>query len=612
MLVDRRYIHLLLLLAFQLVSTAEYYNGSRPYIDTSPPTLEAVAHHRKLISTENFDWKAYLGYNKDLTAQGINTEAAAVSHFVTVGHKEGRRYNKVMPGMENFDWRSYLQLNPDLYKAGLNTENHAWSHYRAIGVREGRHSHTTAPMNASFEAGLQKLHAYIQSKRDLDDIPIEKTNFVLYHLEDVESSANSIAVTFNNVKLFASAVKRNDIDVFAAQNAFYWINVASVSYNPLADLFPVHNLNVALVNWEIDGGQMNAHIDTLKRLSPIIMADFSAVFFSSSGVRGPFEKRGNGEWLGSYRSLLEANNVGVVGATLACSPKPHIQTHFFGVRSTMVPHMLSSVNDNYLNMELWVSLDDFFEMEMTDIARKQGFEVASMLHYSRLGTPYFQGDCYNDTHLMEHTSHLASMREWCHVAPSEVNFVRWSGESLGARGYPCNKAIATDADSVSIMEEEMTKIASAEANTQIELSEALTGGQLFDLYQSYTEDFWRHRNISVVNNAKLQVTTDLSEQALLEIDKSKLISVAEDADAEPKVCFLVRTSKAHDPALTTNSKAKYGMLQMDIDGNIKSKPLPIMYPSCVIFSTYVIIFVPFLSHQRCCARRTATGRHSTS
>lgn len=587
MFAKNNFVHFVVLLVFQLANTAEYHNVTRNLHGNSSPVLgepqstDLWALRRRLVSTENFDWKAYLSYNKDLTAQGINTEAAAVSHFVTVGHKEGRRYAKVMPGMEKFDWRAYLQLNPDLYKAGLNTENHAWSHYRAIGIREGRHSQTTVPMNTSFEAGLQKLHAYIQSKRDLDDISVEKTNFVLYHLEDVESSTNSIAVTFNNVKLFASAVKRNDIDVFADQNAFYWINVASVSYNPLADLFPVHNLNIALVNWEIDGGQMNAHIDTLKRLSPIILADFSAVFFSSSGVRGPFEKRGSGAWLGAYRALLGANNVGVVGATLACAPKPHIQTHFFGVRTSMVPFMLSSVSDNYLTMELWVSLDDFFEMEMTEIARKNGFEVASMLHSKRLGTPYFQGDCYNDTHLMEHTSHLASMHEWCHVSPEEVNFVRWSGESLGARGYPCNKAIATDADSVTVMEEEMGQIAVNEPNLLIEPSEALTGGQLFDLYQSYNDDFWRHRNVTVVNNAKLHATPELSDQALLELDQSSKQGIVggdgdgfgggDGGDENPKVCFLVRTSKMHDPALTTNSKAKYGMIQMDIDGNIKSK-----------------------------------------
>ena len=523
--------------------------------------VNSSSHSRRLVaSTENFDWKAYLHYNKDLPSQGITTEAAAVSHFISVGHKEGRRYNKIMPGMENFDWRSYLQLNPDLYRAGLNTEDHAWQHYRAIGIREGRHSQTTSPVNISLAVGLEKFRAYIQAKRDLEDIPIEKSNLVIYHLEDVESSSNSIAVTFNNVKVFTSAVRRNDLDVFASQNAFYWINVASVSYNPLADLFPINNPNVAMIYWEIDGGVMNSHIVTLQHLAPYIISDFSAVFFLSSGVRGPFEHRGNGEWLSPYRSLLDPSNVGVVGASAACFPTPHLQTHFFGVKSSLVSLMLASVRDVYMNMIYWTSLDEFFQTELGDITKKQGFHIASMMHYKRLNTLIFQGDCTNNTRHMEHVTHLASMHEWCHVSPTEVNFVRWSGESLGAKGYLCNKAIGTDADSVNQMELEMHKIAQVEPHLSLELSEALTGGMLFDLYHSYNDDFWRLRNLSVPIRT-IDSTTETATTRVVNSAKS----------AQPMVCFMVRTSKAHDPLLSLNSKAKYGMIQLDLDGHIRCR-----------------------------------------
>lgn len=529
------------------------------------------SHRQLAVSTEQFDWKDYLYYNKDLLAQGITTEAAAVSHFVNSGHKEGRRYNKVMPGMENFDWRAYLQLNPDLYKAGLNTEIQAYGHFQSAGNREGRHSQTTAPLNSSLADGMRKLKAYIRSKRDLEDISIEKSNFVLYHLEDVESSSNSIAVTFNNVKLFASSIRRNNMDVFAAQNAFYWVNVASVNYNPLADLFPTNNANVALVSWEIDGGEMNAHVDTLTRLSSIIMDDFSAVFFLNSGVRGPFEHRNAGEWMSPYRALLDANSIGVVGAALACQPTPHIQTHFFAIKSALIPHVIASVNETYMHMTYWVSLDEFMQMEITEIARKNGYEVSSMLHFTRIGTPYFRGNCYNDTRLMDHTSHLASMHEWCHVSPKEVNFVRWSGEALGAKGYACNKAIATDADSVTTMEEEMTKIAIAEPHLGLELSEALIGGQLYDLYQSYIDVFWRHRNVTILNRAALIAASESPDLPSVSAELSALESSQYGSEADSKVCFLVRTTRAQDPTINNNSKSKYGMLQMDINGHIKCK-----------------------------------------
>ena len=530
---------------------------------------------RRLVSTEKFNWKDYLYYNKDLTATGITTEAAAVSHFVASGHKEGRRYNKVMPGMENFDWRAYLQLNPDLYKAGLNTEIQAYAHYVAAGKREGRHSSTAMPLMSSLEAGIRKLNTYIRLKRDLEDIVIEKSNFVLYHLEDIESSSNSIAVTFNNVKLFASSIRHNNMDVFAAQNAFYWINVASINYNPLSELFPTNNPNVVLVNWEIDGGEMNAHMDTLKRLSNVIVEDFSAVFFLNSGVRGPFEYRSGGEWMSSYRTLLDEQNIGVVGAALACQPTPHIQTHFFVIKAALIPHVITSVNETYMNMEVWISLDEFMQMGITELARKNNYEVSSMLHLKRVGTPFFRGSCYNDTRLMDHSSHLASMHEWCHVYPKEVNFVRWSGEALGARGYACNKAIATDADSVTVMEEEMAKIAKAEPNLGLELSEALIGGQLHDLYQSYTDEFWRHRNVTIMNRADLIAASESPDLPPTGPDASSTdLANAKNAEKEDsKVCFLVRTTRAQDPTININSKSKYGMLQMDINQHIKCKSL---------------------------------------
>jgi hypothetical protein len=379
-------------------------------------------------------------------------------------------------------------------------------------------------------------------------------------------------------------VRRNDLDVFASQNAFYWINVASVSYNPLADLFPINNPNVALVNWEIDGGVMNSHIDTLSRLSPLIQADFSAVFFLSSGVRGPFEKRGNGEWMVPYRALLEPENVVVVGATVACAPSAHIQTHFFAIKTALIPHMLASVKDVYLNMVYWTSLDEFFQTELSEIAKKQGYEIASMMHFKRLNTPTFRGDCNNNTHLQEHSTHVASMREWCHVSPAEVNFVRWSGESLGAKGYLCNKAIGTDTDSVSVMEVEMEKVSAVEPHLGLELSESLTGGMLYDLYHMYNDDFWRSRNTSVslhsLLTASLSAATNNSRSDKHTAEQEQLLQASlRRAQSQPKVCFLVRTSKSHDPALTLNSKAKYGMIQLDLEGHIRCKfhtlfPLP--------------------------------------
>jgi hypothetical protein len=420
---------------------------------------------------------------------------------------------------------------------------------------------------------LQKLQAFIRSKQEVDDIPVEKTNFVLYHLEDIESSSSAIDVTFNNVKVFASAIHKNEFEVYADQNAFYWINVVALSFNPLADLFPIQYPNVALVYWEIDNGIMSSHIDTLRRIGPSISKSFSSVFFMNSGVRGPFTSRNNGAWMSAYKSMLSANNVGVASATLSCFPKPHIQTHFFAIRSELVTNILAAVKDVYLNMENWITMDDYFQNEMMDIAKSAGYNIASKLHNERLGTSFFQGACINSSITRDHNDHVFSMKQWCHVSPSEVNFVRWSGESLGARGYLCNKAISTDVDSVSTMETEMALVARAEPELHLDVSEALTGGQLFDLYQSFNKDFWRHRNeANAVANVTNSLINSMSDKDNAVVDFSTAETAA-DEDHSPKVCFLIRTSKSHDPLATANSNVKYGFLPIDIEGNIKSKSL---------------------------------------
>jgi hypothetical protein len=317
--------------------------------------------------------------------------------------------------------------------------------------------------------------------------------------------------------------------------------------------------------------------------------------------------------MGPYRALLDANSIGVVGAALACQPTPHIQTHFFAIKTALIPHIIASVNDTYLNMEFWVSMDEFMQMEMTEIARKSGYEVSSMLHFSRIGTPYFRGNCYNDTRLMDHSSHLASMHEWCHVSPKEVNFVRWSGESLGAKGYPCNKAIGTDADSVTVMEEEMTNIAATEPHLSLELSEALIGGQLYDLYQAYIDVFWRHRNVTTLNRAALIAASESPD--LPAIESSVIASTSPgDKDIDSKVCFLVRTTRAHDPIINNNSKSKYGMLQMDINGHIKCKLLGVFFVGYACIFLHILFILSLFYHvflQRWVARRTRTGKPFT-
>lgn len=78
---------------------------------------------------ELFDWQFYIKVNPDLGH--IKNKIEALNHWIHFGKAEGRI-------SYNFNWINYLLSNPDLVKLGINTENAAMEHWLKIGKRENR------------------------------------------------------------------------------------------------------------------------------------------------------------------------------------------------------------------------------------------------------------------------------------------------------------------------------------------------------------------------------------------------------------------------------------------------------------------------------------------
>jgi hypothetical protein len=57
----------------------------------------------------------------------------------------------------------------------------------------------------SFNEAREKLMKYLNNI-NVNQIPSSKTNLIIYHIEDVEFSSNSLDVTMNNVKLFGTGM----------------------------------------------------------------------------------------------------------------------------------------------------------------------------------------------------------------------------------------------------------------------------------------------------------------------------------------------------------------------------------------------------------------------
>lgn len=525
----------------------------------------------------NFDWKAYLKFNNDLTM--LKTEAEALNHFINHGLKEGRRYSKRMPGMENFDWRSYLELNNDIANNGINTENQAFDHYYHFGRFEGRHNFKIVPKTSSYNDARDKLLDYIDGLKT-NNVPYKKANLAIYHIEDVEFSSNSLDVTMNNAKVFASTINNDDYNDRNKPKMFYWINVAGVSKNPLSFNFK-ESSNVAIVEWTIAAEDMNSHLETLNLLGYDITMQFSALFFFSTGVRGPFHLRHNLEWVEEYRTLLDNDNIGLVGATITCTGQiAHVQTHFFVLRGDLVKDILIDLNSKYESLLQWVSLSHYYEIALTTIVRNAGYNIASMIHYKNLNKTVFQLEtgCANNSEARGKTKLDTNI--WCKPNLDDVNFLRWSGESLGAQRFLCNKAIAMNEDSILEMQSAMTKIVKEVSlgnkkysktlvkndknriDSEFVLSEAITGGILHDLYKSYSEDMWLDQSTKRITSSHSSATN---------------------------VCFIVGTLKSHDNKQQTASK--YSSLRSDIDIFIKCKKHYYFIIEYICLDLQIIIYI---------------------
>ena len=131
---------------------------------------------------DNFDWKFYITYHKDLPKAGIKNEESAKAHYLRCGHKEGRIYsplsknisifdtknvsdtidslstsgikdrsksnntcktNNIIDKLNDttityFDWIFYISYYDDLREAGIDTQIKAYKHYKNTGYYEGR------------------------------------------------------------------------------------------------------------------------------------------------------------------------------------------------------------------------------------------------------------------------------------------------------------------------------------------------------------------------------------------------------------------------------------------------------------------------------------------
>jgi len=361
------------------------------------------------------------------------------------------------------------------------------------------------------------------------NIPLSQRNLVLYQIGSFQRRGGLLDVATNNLKIFCSSI-RTHYDA-SPQDAFYIFNTVGGKLNHLKPFLPLHHPNVANVDWNHAPDGSELHMKTLRLLGKAIVLSFNAIFFLSDEVRGPLLFRDNGQWIVEYRKLLDANNVGMVGATMSCENTPHVQSHFYAWRAELIPQLWDS-SEHELNAA--ESLGN------SDVVRAAGFNLSSMLYAKRYQQPYFNGQCALGcgSRMMP----ILNPVSWCNLQPEEVIFMQWGG-SANAGG--CSLAVDRMRDILATLADSMPAL-------ELIVPEVLTGGNLYELYKEYSEEVYKER-IRPSPVAEIAVANEVQGEA---------------PAVASMVCFAVRTASMHDSTEEVRSKSMFE--DVDISGFIRS------------------------------------------
>jgi hypothetical protein len=456
-----------------------------------------------------------------------------------------------------FDWRAYLEIYQDIANH-FSTRDEAIFHYLKFGRKEGRRFPKVFPSQPGLGVAHKKLINFLKIMEERK-VPIDERTFIIYYVDNLDHK-NSLEVAVNNVRIFNSSIvsdslqgrreRRNerereqhkrDRDEFSQESVgylkeernggnistnFYWFSIIGGIDNVLRPYLPLHLWNVAEVEWALSPSDVFMHFRTLGLFKHTLETKFGSVLFTNNVVRGPFRHIHRGEWVKEFRTLLlePDNNIGLLGPTLNCENSPHIQTHFFMIRTALIPPILAEYT-TFRKFDDSLSLQRRYEIGLTEVVQRNGYNISSLMYHKRLAKPTFDGYCMPKP-TDAFTTSLDPTR-WCDVTADEVIFFRWGGDMLRS-GFLCERMktymmqLLMEIKQQVAEEEESINATEIDGGIQLFLPETLKGGELLHLFKEYDQEMWaeasRQKNKAVINPKQLN----------------------------DKVCFLVRTAQMHD------------------------------------------------------------------
>lgn len=441
----------------------------------------------------------------------------------------------------NFDARAYIQLNPDLIASGVATEQSALQHFINYGLREGRLSPKTLP-DQGLDETLHKLASFLETM-ERRQVPLTGRSLVVFHVGRVDAR-NSLDIVLNNIRIFHAAARSD-----SSSGIFYLYNVIDTE-NLLLREINASASNTGLCLWSASPSDMYTHLRTMSLFNSTLRS-FGSLFFMNNGVRGPLLLRSAGQWIEPFRRLLFNDHVGIVGPVLSCEFAPHIQTHFFGIRSALAEVLVQEYSV-FRSFKTWHAIVRYYEIATTEAVQRAGYNISSLLYSKRLRQPYFKRRCLAPAKISNDRTDNNPSR-WCHIAEEEVIFQKWGGEMLRTNGFVCEAT--KDRMKLSLL-----RMANDMPSLGLEVPENLRGGSQVDLFKQYEQEMFRETLLSVRKRKKKKY--------------------------HDKVCLLVRTSKWNDPPSTLP------LLERDVFRGfghfIRCKPPPLVPCACVLCALTVL------------------------
>jgi hypothetical protein len=390
---------------------------------------------------------------------------------------------------DNFDLRGYLEGHAEWLTTLLNTGQN-WrtlslsiEHYRQHDAQEGKDYPRRRPHEPGYSAALRRIESFLrlqETRRDRH--AAAHSTLVIYHLGHYDTTVPS-DVLFNNVVLFAHALAMD-----SAENStnFYWINALNEPTNQLVDILRKQaneQHNVALVEWKLAPTDVYIHLKTLMLLQKPIAGEYTAnlshpdnndkarddvgfgtMMFFSQGVRGPTMLQERGEWIDRYRSLFlpAENNVGLVGSTLSCELRPHVQSHAFMLSRRSLSVILEEYAENNVALvHRYMDLVERYEMGLSETIQRHGLRIAALVHEQYAPNKYFENNCLeltrpssttrsnsallsidwdwvqsSFTSLNYHTTTISPL-SFCEWFVSSIPLHKWGGGLFRMTGFVC-------------------------------------------------------------------------------------------------------------------------------------------------------------------------------